>query len=77
MAVQNKPLLKKGSTIFIPNDLKNITFDKFDDKTILQYENRTKIINWTSNEIDFETVRDLGDPVSDFIPFVFHNWVTK
>jgi hypothetical protein len=35
MAVQNKPLLKKGSTIFIPNDLKNITFDKFDDKTIL------------------------------------------
>lgn len=77
MTIHHKSLIKKGSVIFIPNDLKNITSERYDEKTILQYENRNKIINWTSNEINFESVRDLGDPVSDFFPFIFHNWITK
>jgi len=49
-------LIEKNVTIFIPYQLKKIKREIYNEKTLLLYENRSKIINWTSNEVDFETV---------------------
>lgn len=70
-------MIEKNVTIFIPYQLKKIKREIYNEKTLLLYENRSKIINWTSNEVDFETVRDLGDPTSQWFPFIFHDWNTK
>ena len=33
----------------------------------------TKGLNYTSNSLEFEMVRDFADPTSDWLPMLFYN----
>ena len=55
---KNNCLIKKGETIYIPHDINNFCREEYDPITILNYESRNKIFNCSSNEIDFEMIRD-------------------
>jgi hypothetical protein len=68
-------ILNKDRPIFIPINLKYIIKDKFKDNRIQKYESHSKYSTYTSNEIEFEILRDLNEPTNDFLPFIFHNWV--
>jgi hypothetical protein len=47
-------------------------------KEILKkFEDNTKFKLGSSTQLDFEMVRDLGDPSSDYFPYIYYDWVQK
>ena len=57
--IENKDcLVKKDETIYIPHDIYNFCREEYDPLTILNYETWNKIFNCSSNELDFEMIRD-------------------
>ena len=52
--------------------LQNVFKEVFNEKILENYIGRSRDL-LTSTFIDFEQVRDLGEPINKWIPFVFRN----
>lgn len=77
MKLENKPILEKGTVVYIPINIDNIKKVNYDQQEILKFQDNSKNVSFTHTHIDFEMVRDLGDPTNDWFPFVYYNWVNQ
>lgn len=59
--------------IYIPKTLNNIEKIYLDEDEIKQYLGNNKLFKGTMNDIAFEIFRDFGDPLQEWIPFLFYN----
>ena len=67
---ENKNLLGKGTSIFIQKSIEQIDTVSFDREILKEYCKNDKEMNGKSNELVFESIRDLEDPTKEYIPFL-------
>jgi hypothetical protein len=44
-------------------------------KKLVNYIGDNKIFNGSSTWLNFEYLKDFGDPIEDWLPFYYQNWV--
>lgn len=77
--IYKNSILDEGTTIFIPMELDNIVKTFYSNQEILKYERNSQSLlgSFTSNLLEFETIRDFKDPTSQWLPFIFHHNVAE
>ncbi len=70
---ENKNLLGKGTNIFIQKSIEKIDAVSFDNEILKEYCKNDKVMNGNSNELVFESIRDLQDPTKEYFPFLFYS----
>ncbi len=71
----NSILVNNDTKIYVPVQINNIIECKFDE--IKNYCEVSKFNIKMGTDIIFETVRDLGEPINDFFPFIYNQWVNN
>ena len=71
----NQTLICSESDIYIPLEINNIIKEKYIFKNLLKYIGREKTVVASSTSMNFEYIKDFGDPIEDWIPFLYQNWV--
>ena len=69
-------LINAGTDIYIPLEINNIIKEKYIFKNILRYVNGEKRALCSSTHLVFEYIKDFGDPIEDWFPFLYQNWVS-
>jgi hypothetical protein len=62
MILSDEPLIKDESVIYIPLEINNFIKEKYNSKDLLKYVGKNKLLG-SSTYINFELVRDFGDPL--------------
>lgn len=73
LIVNKKCLIESGTIVFIPMELNNIIKQRFDDKSIVKYLGSHQFTLRSSTGMCFETVSDLGSPVSQWFPYIYNS----
>ena len=68
-------LISSESDIYIPLEINNIIKEKYIFTNLLKYIGFEKKPIGSSTSIIFEHIRDFGDPIEDWLPFLYQNWV--
>ena len=77
LILDQKPLIELDSTIYISYKINEFIKIKYNPGEILKFESKLKIASCTTNDYNFETVKDQADPTSSFVPFIFHSLEQK
>ena len=62
MILSDETLIKDESVIYIPLEINNFIKEKYNSKDLLKYVGKNKLLG-SSTYINFELVRDFGDPL--------------
>ena len=68
-------MINPDTKIYVPVQINNIIECKFDE--LNDYCDNSKFNIKMGTDIIFETVRDLGEPINDFLPFIYNQWVNN
>jgi hypothetical protein len=70
-----QPLINSDSDIYIQLEINNIMKEKYVFKNMLKYVSLEKRTLCSSTYLVFEHLKDFGDPIEDWLPFLYQNWV--
>ena len=68
-------MIQNKCDIYIPLELNNILKEQYIFENLVNYVGDQKIFNGSSTWLNFEYLKDFGDPIEDWLPFYYQNWV--